>query len=66
MRGAFLLGVLALGACGGDDPRDPLETSLDVMTVNIRHDEDEWERRFELLADEIVRLDPDVIGVQEF
>jgi endonuclease/exonuclease/phosphatase family metal-dependent hydrolase len=56
--------LLAVG-CGGDDPRDPLETQLDVMTVNIRHDEDEPERRFELLADEIVRLDPDIIGVQE-
>lgn len=55
--------VLAIGC--GDDPRDPIETTLDVMTVNIRHDEDEWERRFELLADEIVRLDPDIIGVQE-
>src|SRR5688500_5440473 len=30
--------VLLLGC--GDDPRDPLETQLDVMTVNIRHDED--------------------------
>ena len=55
---------MAVG-CGGDDPREPLVTQLDVMTVNIRHDEDEPERRFPLIADEIVRLDPDVIGVQE-
>jgi beta-glucosidase len=38
---------------------------LKVMTMNLRHDVDQWERRFELIADEIVRLDPDVIGVQE-
>jgi endonuclease/exonuclease/phosphatase family metal-dependent hydrolase len=36
-----------------------------VMTMNLRHDVDEWKRRFELIADEIVRLDPDVIGTQE-
>ena len=36
-----------------------------VMTVNLRHDSDQWERRFELIADEIVRLDPDLIGLQE-
>jgi endonuclease/exonuclease/phosphatase family metal-dependent hydrolase len=63
---ALTAAILLLGlGCGGDDPRDPLETTLEVMTVNIRHDVDEWERRFELLADEIVRLDPDIIGVQE-
>ncbi|MBP9112265.1 MAG: endonuclease/exonuclease/phosphatase family protein [Polyangiaceae bacterium] len=38
---------------------------LKVMTLNLRHDVDQWERRFELVADEIVRLDPDVIGLQE-
>ena len=63
---AFTVAILFLaGACGGDDPRAPLETSLEVMTVNVRHDVDEWERRFELIADEIVRLDPDLIGLQE-
>lgn len=36
-----------------------------VMTINVRHDEDQWERRFELIADEIARLDPDFIGAQE-
>lgn len=39
--------------------------SLKVMTLNLRHDADEWQRRMELVADEIVRLDPDVIGLQE-
>ncbi|MBX3231955.1 MAG: endonuclease/exonuclease/phosphatase family protein [Labilithrix sp.] len=36
-----------------------------VMTLNLRHDADQWERRFAMVADEIVRLDPDVIGMQE-
>lgn len=36
-----------------------------VMTINLRHDSDEWGRRFELIADEIARLDPDIIGMQE-
>ena len=62
MRRCALL-LLAVG-CGDDDPA-PLSVSIDVMTVNLRHDVDEWERRFELIADEIVRLDPDLVGMQE-
>jgi len=61
---ALLIASAALVACGGDDP-PPLETSLDVVTINLRHDVDEWERRFDLIADEIVRLDPDLVGLQE-
>src|SRR6187401_1175997 len=38
---------------------------LKVMTINLRNKENEWERRFELIADEIDRLDPDIIGLQE-
>jgi beta-glucosidase len=38
---------------------------LKAMTLNLRHDADEWQRRMELVADEIVRLDPDIIGLQE-
>lgn len=58
------LALLAALGCGGDDPA-PLETSIDVVSINIRHNVDEWERRFGLIADEIVRLDPDLIGLQE-
>jgi endonuclease/exonuclease/phosphatase family metal-dependent hydrolase len=61
---AVLIGCAALTACSGDDPA-PLETHVDVVTINLRHDVDEWERRFELIADEIVRLDPDLVGLQE-
>jgi len=39
--------------------------TLKVMTINLRHDDDDPGRRFPLIADEIVRLDPDVIGLQE-
>lgn len=67
MRAVFLLLIATAGAAStacGDDPA-PLATSVDVMTINLRHDVDEWERRFALIADEIVRLDPDLIGLQE-
>lgn len=39
--------------------------TLKVMTINIRHNKDYWEDRFPLIADEIVRLKPDLIGLQE-
>lgn len=64
MKRLPLLLLLVAAACG-DDEAAPIETSIGVMTINLRHDVDEWERRFELIADEIVRLDPDLIGTQE-
>jgi len=39
--------------------------TLKVMTINVRHFRDYWEERFPLIADEIVRLSPDLIGFQE-
>ena len=57
--------ALAVTVACGDDEAAPLATSIDVVTINLRHDVDEWERRFELIADEIVRLDPDLVGMQE-
>ncbi len=41
------------------------ELTLKVMTINLRHHADWWEDRFPLIADEIVRLNPDIIGLQE-
>jgi len=38
---------------------------LKVMSINLRHNSDYWEERFPLIADEIVRLAPDLIGMQE-
>jgi beta-glucosidase len=57
--------ALVVGCAPVEDaaPLEPL--TLTVATYNLRHDENEWERRFPVIADEIVRLRPDVIGVQE-
>lgn len=51
------------GRCAGVAVRD--RRSLRVMTINVRHHADEPQRRFPLIADEIVRLGPDVVGMQE-
>jgi endonuclease/exonuclease/phosphatase family metal-dependent hydrolase len=50
--------------CSGTTSTGPTAT-VKVMSINLRHDSDEWERRFEMIADEIVRLDPDLVGMQE-
>jgi len=52
------------GRCAGTTSTRGTAT-VKVMSINLRHDSDQWERRFKLIADEIVRLDPDVIGTQE-
>lgn len=39
--------------------------TLSVMSINLRHNSDWWEERFPLIADEIARLKPDLIGLQE-
>ncbi|MBX3196990.1 MAG: endonuclease/exonuclease/phosphatase family protein [Labilithrix sp.] len=54
---------VSTGRCVGT--RAKTTAMVRVMTVNLRHDSDQWQRRFELIADEIARLDPDVIGLQE-
>jgi len=51
------------GRCAGT--RGSKTVTVKVMTMNLRHDSDQWERRFPLIADEIDRLDPDIIGLQE-
>lgn len=43
----------------------PEKMIVKVMSINIRHNSDYWEERFPLIADEIVRLEPDIIGLQE-
>jgi beta-glucosidase len=66
------LSLLALLAACGDDLRAPdagggpsFTGTIKVMTINLRHDVDQWERRAPLVADEIARLQPDLIGMQE-
>jgi endonuclease/exonuclease/phosphatase family metal-dependent hydrolase len=48
-----------------DAPFNEKEETISIVTMNLRHDIDRWEERFPLIADEIVRLSPDVIGLQE-
>jgi beta-glucosidase len=55
--------AIAAGRCGGVTASR--SARVKVMTLNLRHDSDDWKRRFPLIADEIVRLDPDIIGLQE-
>jgi len=55
--------ALSSGRCSGVAARE--RRSLEIMTINVRRDGDDWMRRFPLLADEIARLNPDVIGLQE-
>lgn len=54
---------VASGRCAGT--RATKTARVKVMTANLRHDSDQWKRRFALIADEIDRLDPDIIGLQE-
>lgn len=51
------------GRCAGTSAASTVRVK--VLTMNLRNDSDEWKRRFELIADEIERIDPDVIGLQE-
>jgi endonuclease/exonuclease/phosphatase family metal-dependent hydrolase len=55
--------AIASARCGGVSASRTVRVK--VMTLNLRHDSDDWKRRFPLIADDIVRLDPDVIGLQE-
>jgi len=63
----FLLAVaLAMAWVLAGCPKPAGEpVTLKVMSYNLRHNVDWWEQRFPLIADEIVRLRPDLIGLQE-
>lgn len=45
--------------------KDAPSTSLSVLTLNIWFDQGNWPARFALMLEEIRRLDPDIIGLQE-
>lgn len=36
-----------------------------LVTINLRHDVDRWKKRQPLLLDELTRLEPDVVALQE-
>jgi endonuclease/exonuclease/phosphatase family metal-dependent hydrolase len=65
VKGAAWALLFAAAACGGEDAVTPTPITLKVATINLRHDSDWWQDRFPLIADEIARLDPDLIGMQE-
>lgn len=54
---------LEQGRCTGANARE--RRALRVMTINLRRQEDDWERRLPLIAAEIAQRGPDVIGLQE-
>ncbi len=53
--------------CAPPPPPEPVEKTraLTVMTINLRNNADFWEERIALLAAEIARLKPDLVGLQE-
>ena len=59
---AAVLGIVFAHPAAAQDKKT---VTLKVVTINIRHNSDWPEERFPLLADEIVRLKPDLIGLQE-
>ena len=66
---AAVLFLICAGAAAAEQGAPAAEGKrvaiLKVMTINLRHNKDFWEERFPLIADEIVRLKPDLIGLQE-
>ncbi|MEZ4255458.1 MAG: endonuclease/exonuclease/phosphatase family protein [Polyangiales bacterium] len=67
MRHVFLLTVCVslLSACAESTPKGPKAFELTVGTYNLRNKEDWWEDRFPLIADGMVELRADILGLQE-
>lgn len=63
MRRLALLALL-LAACAGPAPSAPPAT-LDVVTLNLWHDRDDWPARLDVIADTLGALRPDVVVLQE-
>lgn len=57
--------LFSLNTCVWSQADEKKSVILKVMSINIRHNKDFWDERFPLIADEIVRLQPDLIGLQE-
>lgn len=65
-----LFATLVLGACATSAPQAPDASvdggaTLSVVTLNIYHDRDGWDRRRPLVIEGLRELQPDVIGLQE-
>ncbi len=63
MRRRLLLLSVLLTACAGPAPRPP--DTVDVVTLNLWHDQGDWPARLAILADTLGALRPDVIVLQE-
>ncbi len=60
------LGLLVLLAAGcASTPRVAPPPTLDVVTLNLWHDQNDWPARLAILADTLGALRPDVIVLQE-
>ncbi|MCA9603897.1 MAG: endonuclease/exonuclease/phosphatase family protein, partial [Myxococcales bacterium] len=57
--------VSLLSACAESTPKGPKAFELTVGTYNLRNKEDWWEDRFPLIADGMVELRADILGLQE-
>ncbi|HEY0504248.1 MAG TPA: endonuclease/exonuclease/phosphatase family protein [Lysobacter sp.] len=64
-RAAALLVVLVAGCAGVPSPQRVATDHVDVVTLNLWHDRGDWPRRQAMIEDELRRLDPDVILLQE-
>ncbi|SDQ27248.1 endonuclease/exonuclease/phosphatase family protein [Pseudoxanthomonas sp. CF125] len=62
-----LLSLIAfsLPAGAADSSPAPSEKTLKVVTLNLYHDKDDWPKRRVQIAEELKRLQPDAIALQE-
>ncbi|WP_179299530.1 endonuclease/exonuclease/phosphatase family protein [Rubrivirga marina] len=64
MTRLLLLAALGLASCAAPPASAPLAT-VDVVTLNLWHDQDDWPARLGVIADTLGALRPDVIVLQE-
>lgn len=57
--------LIKSGVAQGGEAGDNNPVTLKIMTLNLRHHVDFWDERSVMIADEIARLSPDIIGLQE-
>lgn len=59
----LLLGVIGAGCAAGSRVAAP--SDIDVVTLNLWHDQRDWPARLEIIVDTLAALRPDVIVLQE-
>lgn len=57
--------AFSLPAGAADSSSGPSERNLKVVTLNLYHDKDDWPKRRVQIAEELKRLRPDAIALQE-